>query len=79
MGFDINFGTILYHIMNVYMPFDCNDNMNDFIYYFYKIDTVFKNNHTVYNTAIGDFNSDLLRSSMFGGELCKFCDENVTL
>ena len=25
--------------------------------------------------AIGDFISDLLRSSMFGRELCKFCDE----
>ena len=75
MGIDINFGTILYHIMNVYMPFDCNENMNDFIYHSYKIDAVFKNNHTVHNMAIGDFNSDLLGSSMFGRELCKFCDE----
>ena len=75
MDFDIDFGIILYHILNVYMPFDCNDNMNDFMYYLYKIDTVFKNNHTVYNMVILDFISDLLRLSMFGRELCKFCDE----
>ena len=75
MGFDINFGTILHHIMNVYMPFDCNENINDFTYHLYKIDIVFKNNHTVYNMAFGDSDSDLLRPSMFGRKLYKFYDE----
>ena len=76
MGIDLKCGTYSYHILNIYMPFDCNDNIDEFTYYLYKIDTAFKNNHTVFNMAVGDFNSDILRSSVFGKELTKFCEEN---
>ena len=74
MGIDLKCGTNFYHVLHVYMPFDCNDNIDEFTYYLYKIDTAFKNSHTVFNMA--DFNSDILRSSVFGRGLTKFCEEN---
>ena len=77
MGIALKCGTNFYNVLNIYMPFDCNDNIDEFTYELYKIDTAFKNNHTaVFNMAIGDFNSDILRSSVFGRELTKFCEEN---
>ena len=43
MGFEIICGTTPFHIMNVCMQVDCNDNLNDSMYYLYKIHTLFQN------------------------------------
>ena len=51
--------------------------MPDFTHYLYKIHTLFQSNNTVYNMAIRDFNANLLKHSIFGYELMKFCNENV--
>ena len=76
MGIIIKRGDSTYHILNVYLPTESADNMPDFTHYLYKIHTLFQSNNTVYNMAIGDFNANLLKHSIFGSELMKFCNEN---
>ena len=34
------------------------------------------NNNTVYNFAIGDFNANISRDSLFGLQLLQFCEDN---
>ena len=43
MGFEISCGATPFHIKNVYMQVDCNVNLNDFMYYLYKIHNPFQN------------------------------------
>ena len=79
MGFDINFGTILYHIMNVYIPFDCNDNMNDSIYYLNTIDTVCKKT-ILFITWLLEILILTCWGHLCSGECCaNFVMKNVTL
>ena len=65
MGILIKRGDTTYHILNVYLPTESADNLPDFIHYLYKIHTLFQNNDTVYNMAVGDFNANLLKQSIF--------------
>ncbi len=59
-------------LLNVYMPTESEENFNDFTFYMYKIHTIFRNNGTVNNIAIGDFNANLRKASLFGTELHRF-------
>ena len=77
MGILIKRGDTTYHILNVYLPTESPDNLPNFTNYLYKkIHTLFQNNDTVYNMALGDFNTNLLKQSIFCSELIKFCHEN---
>ncbi len=61
-------------IMNVYLPYDSNDNYDSFCEYLERIDVIFQSGVTPYVMAIGDFNAH--PGSKFGQELCSFADEN---
>ena len=76
MGIRIKRGDTTYHILNVYLPTESADNLTDFTHYLYKIHTLFQNNDTVYNMAVGYFNANLLKQSIFCSGLIKFCHEN---
>ena len=71
MGILIKRGDTTYHILNVYLPTESADNLPDFTHYLYKIHTLFQNNNTVYNMAVGYFNANLLKQSIFCSELIK--------
>ena len=76
MGILIKRGDPIDHILNVYLPTESADNLPDFTHYMYKIHTLFQNNDTVYNMAVGDFKANLMKQSIFCSELIKFCHEN---
>ena len=50
--------------------------MHDFTNYLCKMHTLFMNNNTVYNLAVGDFNANITRDSLFGLQLLQFCEDN---
>ncbi len=54
------------------MPTESEKNLKDFTFYVFKIDAIFRNNGTVNNIAIGDFNANLRKTSLFGIELHRF-------
>ena len=62
--------------LNVYLPYECKENVLDFTNYLCKMHTIFINNNTVYNLAVGDFNANITRDFLFGLQLLHFCEDN---
>ena len=69
-------------IVNIYMPYDCCDNENDFMYYMRKVNDII-DLHSIPNVCImGDFNANIgcTNVSHFGNILNNFCnDENIVI
>ena len=63
-------------MLNVYLPTDTKENLDDFQSYLYKVHTIFGNNTTVDNLMIGDLNANTRKPSSFGSEMIRFCHEN---
>ena len=59
MGAPIKTPTSQIFVLNVYLPTDCYENLDEFQSYLYKIHTIFDNNCTANNIAIGDFNASV--------------------
>lgn len=61
-------------LFNVYLPYCCRENLDEFLYYISKVDSLMKDCNTPNVFAIGDFNADVCKNQhLFGGELLKFC------
>ena len=76
MGIVVKSQRKVYHFLNVYLPYECKENVHDFTNYLCKMHTIFMNNNTVYNLAVGDFNANITRDSLFGLQLLQFCEDN---
>ena len=69
-------------ILNVYFPYECQNNYDDYMNYLGKVDSIIQSADTNYVLVIGDMNadtysgSDSVRNSLFGRELVLFCREN---
>ena len=69
--------------VNIYMPFDCADNADDFMQYLSRVNDIFETYPTPYVYVIGDLNANVIVknnqcSSKFGETLLKFCnDEDI--
>ena len=76
-----NNGNIL--ILNVYLPYECRNNYDEYMNYLGKIHGIIQSADTPYVFVIGDMNADTYmgrnstRTSIFGSELLSFCDENI--
>ena len=68
-------------LLNVYMPVDHSQNVDDFMYYLAKIEDFLRNHSSPYIAVCGDFNANLLHNSHspFGQQLMKFCHDNNLL
>ena len=64
-----------YAFANVYMPFDCADNYDDYLYNLGIIESLRDEINTYHFCVIGDFNASLDRG-LFGRELVQFCSNN---
>ena len=76
MGIVVKSQRKVYHFLNVYLPYECKENVHDFTNYLCKMHTIFMNNNTEYNLAVGDFNANITRDSLFGLQLLQFCEDN---
>lgn len=66
-------GTI-YHLLNVYLPYECYDNYDEYFNYLHKLGTIMSNSNTPYIYVIGDLNSNISNpNSRFAKELRSFC------
>jgi exonuclease III len=78
LGLEINNGGQKLLILNVYLPFDSGDNLDTFLFYLCKIESMISSYDTPYVLAFGDFNANIsnsngVRPSRFGRELLNFC------
>ena len=65
-----------YYLLNVYLPYECDENRDDYIDCLEKLNVVVENINSTYITIVGDFNANLSRNSVFGDILVKFCADN---
>ena len=73
-------------LLNVYLPYDCASNHEEYMFYLAKIDSVIKSSDTMYASILGDFNANLCKdsngnvTSNFGVELINHCKtENLII
>ena len=71
----LNDGNALLFI-NIYMPCDKTENLDDFLYYLAKVNSIIDGHPCAYSCIMGDFNTNLVNgsNSHFGEELIKFCE-----
>ena len=65
-----------YYLINVYLPYDCMDNRDEFIDCLAKLNTFIDCIDSTCITVVGDFNANLSRTSLFGDILQQFCIDN---
>ena len=80
MGIQLKFGDKELLILNVYMPYCCSDNYDDYILYLSKLNNIVTQATTSNVIILGDFNGDVTRqngiiSHAFGKVLAEFCEE----
>ena len=73
MGIEVEVNSKKLLFINVYMPYCCDSNMPDFLYYLTKVGDLMENSGTPYVFTVGDFNSDIKRQHKFGQEFQRFC------
>ena len=63
--------------INVYMPVDGYDNLDEFLSYLAKLNSYVEELNSPYVAFFGDFNANCEegKSSLFGKELARFCKE----
>ena len=71
LGLEITCGRQKILLINCYLPYCSNDNLEEFMMYLSKIDSIFSASNTVHCMAIGDFNADLSRETVMV-YLCTF-------
>ena len=76
VGLEINGSSISVLVLCAYLPFDCPENYDDYMFYLSKILQIVEEFGSPYVYVCGDFNANLLQSSRFGKELVKLCDES---
>ena len=67
-------------VCNIYMPCSCDSNLDDFMFYLSKMDSIVAESNTTHVYIMGDFNADVGREingsvkHKFGKALSTFCD-----
>ena len=60
MGVEICNGKEKFIILNLYLPYCCDDNLDEFNYYLMKLDGLISDFNTPYRQVMGDFNAGTL-------------------
>ena len=80
LEFTSNNNSILF--INVYLPCDTSDNLDDFVFCLAKANSIIDSHPCNHACIIGDFNANLIKgcNSLFGKELTRFCkDEQLVI
>ena len=64
-------------LLNVYLPYCCSDNHDDYLLYLSKVESIINEADTPYVFVLGDFNADVnnLLNHIFGRELYNYCND----
>ena len=85
IGIEIVSGDVSMLLVNVYLPYDCPDNLDSYMYYLATIDNIVSTYTSPLVYVAGDFNSDIMMVNgqirqSFGRELVNFCkDESLVI
>ncbi len=76
VGLEFNCDSFCALFLCVYMPYDCSDNYDDYMFHLNKLLTIIDNFTSPYIFVCGDFNANMSVQSRFGRELQTACSEN---
>ena len=81
MGLEISSHSSKVLLVNVYLPYCCNDNIDDYMFYLCKLDSIIESADTPYVFVVGDFNAnvslnDNVLSHKFGQMLVDYTSEH---
>jgi hypothetical protein len=80
IGFDIVINNTSLLFINVYMPYDCNENEEEFRYYLGKVSDIIDDYHSPNVFILGDFNANIRKPTRFGNIVNMYCnDENLIM
>ena len=71
MGIEFHSDSNVILFLNVYMPCDSRDNLDDFLFYLFNINNLIEDHPGSHYCITGDFNSNIINgcNSLFGREL----------
>lgn len=76
LGLTITMSQVSYLLLNVYMPYCCGNNREEFLLQLHHIDSIISTADTPFIFVAGDFNADTTRDHLFGRKLTQFCQDN---
>ena len=78
VAIEIDLGNINFIILNIYMPYQCTQNREQYVENLYNISSFIESIQTTNFMVIGDWNANLREggNSMFGPTMVDFCKEN---
>jgi endonuclease/exonuclease/phosphatase family metal-dependent hydrolase len=79
MGLEIIFNDVKYVFINIYLPYSCASNIDEFVMYLSKLESIITQADTPYVYVSGDFNADVTHNHLFGTELTEFCQDTDLL
>ena len=86
LGIEVTHGDNKLLFLNIYMPYNCESNAEEFKFYLAQISSIFNEHNSPYLFVVGDFNANTNRSGSgiiehkFGRELISFfTEENLVL
>ena len=71
LGITVNTSDMPYYFLNVYMPYQCDDNYDLFVEYTGKISSIIEESATSKLVVLGDFNAAV--DTVFESELLEMC------
>ena len=76
IGLECCFGDVKMLFLGVYLPYNANQNFDDFVFSLGKIRTIIDEFDSPYVCVLGDFNAEIEKQTSFGKELLSFCHES---
>ena len=76
LGLQFTCGSFTALFLCVYLPYECSDNYDDYMFYLSKIFQMIDEFQSPYIFVCGDFNANIRGPSQFGDDLLQICSDN---
>ena len=76
VGIEFIYGSFTALFLCVYLPYDCAENYDDYMFYLSQLLQIIEDFSSPYVYVCGDFNANVFSHSRFGNELLRLCSDN---
>ena len=76
VGIEFVYGSFTALFLCVYLPYDCAENFDDYMFYLSQLLQIIEDFSSPYVYICGDFNANVFSHSRFGNELLRLCSDN---
>ena len=76
VGIEFVYGSFTALFLCVYLPYDCAENFDDYMFYLSQLLQIIEDFSSPYVYICGDFKANVFSHSRFGNELLRLCSDN---